>query len=92
MDDPTSGLPAANSKKRYGKKKKRKPRSAPPQELPPRAEPVRQAPPTNDLPNREQVERMVAEMGLAGTVQHLMRTQGWDFKTAAGWLGRIRRG
>jgi hypothetical protein len=34
---------------------------------------------------------MIEELGLAGTVQHLMRTNGWDFKTAAAWLARARK-
>ncbi len=57
-----------------------------------KAAPARESSGGDGLPDRATVERMVAEMGLAGAVQQLMRTQGWDFKTAAAWLGRVRRG
>jgi hypothetical protein len=62
----------------------------------PKPKPKPQAPAQSSggdgLPDRAAVEKMVAEMGLAGAVQQLMKTQGWDFKTAAAWLGRVRRG
>ncbi|MEZ4319118.1 MAG: hypothetical protein R3F61_16505 [Myxococcota bacterium] len=67
-----------------------------PQARPEPQRPATRPPPApagrGQLPDSAEVERMVAEMGLAGTVQHLMKTQGWDFKTAAGWLGRARKG
>lgn len=58
----------------------------------PTPEPRATAPVEPGMPDPNQVERLVAELGLAGTVQHLMKTQGWDFKTAAAWLGRVRKG
>lgn len=65
-------------------KAKAAPKKPQPQQSPP--------PQAGGLPSRGEVEAMVSELGLAGTVQHLMRTQGWDFKEAAGWLARVRKG
>lgn len=65
------------------------PQQPPPQPAP--EAPRQQQRSANALPDAAQVEKMVSELGLAGTVQHLMQTQGWDFKTAAAWLGRARR-
>jgi hypothetical protein len=41
-------------------------------------------------PDRDQVERLVAEVGLAGTVQAIIDRTGWDFRQAAQYLARIR--
>lgn len=60
-----------------------------------RPKPPRPAPTSSGddgLPQRAAVEAMIAELGLAGTVQALMRSQQWDFKQAASWLARIRKG
>lgn len=75
--------PAREAPKAKPAAQKPAPRPQPP------PEPARQA---GGLPDRAAVEQMVSELGLAGTVQHLMRTQGWDFKEAAGWLARVRKG
>lgn len=42
-------------------------------------------------PTKAELEGMIQSLGLAGTVQHLMRDNGWDFKTAAAWLARARK-
>jgi len=93
--NPVDPVPKRKPKRKKTKERKRQ---APPSEPSPQPEPEYVIPPAAesggaaDLPDKWAVEEMVSELGLAGTVQHLMRTQGWDFKTAAGWLGRIRRG
>lgn len=43
------------------------------------------------MPSKAEVESMIQSLGLAGTVQHLMRENGWDFKTAAAWLAKARK-
>lgn len=64
-----------------------------PPRQPPRA-PRKQAsaPKPAGRPDRAELERMIDSLGLAGTVQHLMQENGWDFKTAATWLARTRQG
>lgn len=39
-----------------------------------------------------EIEEMVANLGLAGTVQEIMKRTQWDFKTAAQYLAKSRRG
>ncbi len=44
------------------------------------------------IPSPPELEQMVAQIGLAGTVQEIMKRTGWDFKTAAQHLAKARRG
>ena len=44
------------------------------------------------VPPPAELERLVANVGLAGTVQEIMKRTGWDFKTAAQYLAKARRG
>ena len=53
---------------------------------------TQEAAPQAGQSDKARVEAMVAELGLAGTVQHLMKVNDWDFKTAAGWLAKMRKG
>ncbi|MBX2797986.1 MAG: hypothetical protein KTR31_09965 [Myxococcales bacterium] len=60
-------------------------------------EPVAQSLPTSlaltsQPPPREQLEAMIAEVGLADTVQVIMEQTGWDFRKAAQYLARVRQG
>jgi hypothetical protein len=72
------------------RKAKRAPPDAPPApiDVAPPAPPAAGA---DGLPGPDQLEAMIGELGLAGTVQALMRQHGWDFKQAAGWLARSRK-
>lgn len=45
-----------------------------------------------NVPSAAELEQLVAQVGLAGTVQKIMERTGWDFKTAAQHLARARRG
>jgi hypothetical protein len=62
----------------------------------PKAPPTRPARPQptggGGPPTRAELEAMVASEGLAGTVQHIMRRTGWDFRKAAQYLARTRAG
>lgn len=49
------------------------------------------APSAGNMPGRQEIEAMIESLGLAGTVQHLMRENNWDFKTAAAWLAKARK-
>lgn len=46
----------------------------------------------SNVPPPAELERLVASVGLAGTVQEIMKRTGWDFKTAAQYLAKARRG
>jgi hypothetical protein len=46
----------------------------------------------DNVPKPAEIERLVAEHGLASAVQHIMARTGWDFRTAAQYLARARRG
>ena len=65
---------------------------------PPRPQPRAQAPKASTrpvaegAPERAELEALVAEQGLAGTVQVIMRRTGWDFRQAAQYLARVRAG
>lgn len=43
-------------------------------------------------PAREELLRLVDTVGLAGTVQEIMKRTGWDFRKAAQYLARVRSG
>lgn len=45
-----------------------------------------------DIPSPEELDALAASLGLAGTVQEIMKRTGWDFKTAAQHLAKSRRG
>lgn len=47
---------------------------------------------TTTPPTREEIEKLIVELGLAGTVQNIMRRTGWDFRRAAHYLARVRQG
>ena len=47
--------------------------------------------PAPRAPTREELERRIAEVGLAETVQEIMQRMGWDFRKAAQYLGNTRR-
>lgn len=64
-------------------------RRATPPQAPARPQPVGGG---NGPPTRDEIERLVASEGLAGTVQHIMRRTGWDFRKAAQYLARTRAG
>ncbi len=42
-------------------------------------------------PSPEELEALIQDRGLAGTVQYLMQRHGWDFKAAAAWIARNRK-
>ncbi|MCB9687012.1 MAG: hypothetical protein H6738_22050 [Alphaproteobacteria bacterium] len=44
------------------------------------------------VPDKAELEAMVAQIGLAATVQKIMERTGWDFRQAAQHLARIRQG
>lgn len=48
-------------------------------------------PGADQLPSPPELERMVQELGLAGTVKAVMQRTGWDFHTAAKYLTKTRR-
>lgn len=43
------------------------------------------------IPKPAELERLVGEVGLAGTVQIIMKRTNWDFRTAAQYLAKARR-
>ncbi len=45
-----------------------------------------------EAPTKAQLEALVAEVGLAGTVKGIMDQTGWDFRRAAHYLARMRQG
>jgi len=45
-----------------------------------------------DVPGAEELEALVRQHGLAGAVQAVMKRTGWDFKTAAQYLAKVRQG
>jgi hypothetical protein len=47
--------------------------------------------PTLQAPDREEIERLIDEVGLAGTVQRIIERTGWDFRKAAQHLARSRQ-
>jgi hypothetical protein len=63
--------------------KRRKPLPPPPVHL------IEDAPP-HGPPDRDEVERLIAKVGLAGTVQNIMDRTEWDFRQAAQYLAKIR--
>ena len=42
-------------------------------------------------PHRDELEQLIATIGLAGTVQDIMKRTGWDFRQAAHYLAKIRQ-
>ena len=44
-----------------------------------------------DVPNPQELERLVTDVGLSGAVQEVMTRTGWDFRTAAQYLAKARR-
>ncbi len=44
------------------------------------------------VPTRDELEALVAKVGLAGTVQEIMSRTGWDFRRAAHFLAKARQG
>ncbi len=67
------------------------PRAAPPA---PSAGPSSAAAATVDAeaPSRAELEDRIARVGLAGTVEHIMKRTGWDFRKAAHYLAKTRQG
>jgi hypothetical protein len=47
---------------------------------------------TGDLPSPAELEAMVGSIGLAGTVQEIMKRTNWDFRRAAHHLAKARQG
>ncbi len=47
--------------------------------------------PNTMAPDREEIERLIDELGLAGTVQRIIDRTGWDFRKAAQHLARSRQ-
>jgi hypothetical protein len=47
--------------------------------------------PNLQAPDREEIERLINELGLAGTVQRIIERTGWDFRKAAQHLARSRQ-
>lgn len=45
----------------------------------------------DDLPSLDEIERLMAQHGLAGTVKAIMDATGMDFRDAAAHLARLRR-
>ncbi|MEO0603764.1 MAG: hypothetical protein AAF211_20165, partial [Myxococcota bacterium] len=43
-------------------------------------------------PPLEELEQLIATIGLAGTVQSIMQRTGWDFRKAAHYLAKVRQG
>jgi len=43
-----------------------------------------------DVPKPAEIERLVEAHGLAGAVQVVMKRTGWDFRTAAQYLAKVR--
>ncbi len=43
-------------------------------------------------PSRDELEALIVDVGLAGTVQAIMERTGWDFRKAAHYLAQIRQG
>lgn len=52
---------------------------------------VRENQPPPAAPSAREIERMVASLGLAGTVQEIMQRTGWDFRQSAHYLARVRQ-
>ena len=48
--------------------------------------------PNLQAPDREEIEHLIQEVGLAGTVQRIIDRTGWDFRKAAQHLARTRQG
>ncbi|HHO53007.1 MAG TPA: hypothetical protein ENK18_19550 [Deltaproteobacteria bacterium] len=77
-----------------------------PRRAPPRAAARRNDPPERQVerveqpraalarqpPSRAEIEAMIVDVGLAGTVQAIMERTGWDFRKAAHYLAQIRQG
>jgi hypothetical protein len=57
----------------------------------PRPQPQRAVPQVQP-PSRDELEALIAKVGLAGTVQSIMDRTGWDFRRAAHYLAKIRQG
>ena len=57
----------------------------------PAESPRAEAPPARQAPGREELEAMIVDVGLAGTVQAIMERTGWDFRKAAHYLARTRQ-
>lgn len=92
---PVKTKPKPKPAKKAKARKIQKPKFIPESQPAAKAKAPRPAPTSSGgggLPDRAAVETMIADLGLAGTVQALMRSQGWDFKQAASWLARIRKG
>ena len=53
--------------------------------------PVRSAPQAGQPPSLDELQALVSELGLAGTVQEIMGQTGWDFKKAAHYLAQARK-
>lgn len=43
-------------------------------------------------PSRAELEALIVDVGLAGTVQAIMERTGWDFRKAAHYLAQVRQG
>ncbi len=50
------------------------------------------AAPADGAPSRDELMTLVEEVGLAGTVQQIMKRTGWEFRKAAQYLARVRAG
>ncbi len=48
--------------------------------------------PQSQAPGREELLALVDNVGLAGTVQEIMKRTGWDFRKAAQYLARVSAG
>lgn len=48
--------------------------------------------PVPRVPDRAEIEHLIAQRGLAGTVQVIMQRTGWDFRKAARFLKKTREG
>lgn len=47
--------------------------------------------PNTRAPDREEIEHLIEQLGLAGTVQKIIDRTGWDFRQAAQHLARTRQ-
>jgi len=56
------------------------------------AQPPAVTQPSSGAPSREEIEELIGQVGLAGTVQAIMERTGWDFRRAATFLARARKG
>lgn len=68
------------------------PQASRPQQAAPAPKPSAPAAPSSQGMTKDQVEALIADVGLAGTVQEVMKRTGADFRTAAQLLAKLRAG